>query len=463
MLNFPVTPLRLMLVDDEYEISDVPNQFEQAARSEDPTCEVILCKKATDALEKLRELARRGEKVHFVAMDYMLGRGDIKPLDFLSSYLAQNPGGYWCWSSAFSHEAYPELLGSQANGLLHTRMLAGFDKSNPEGFGTALRELTSRLKGDLKKHTEEETEVVILTDRETLQIFEGSLVRKEGNRAFSNLDELVPGCEIFENAAIIHAPSLPGKATRFTDAIVTRQCMGRTSVADQSRLKWKAWVGRKYFEPITIFTANKFSKEFAPDNWLKYATLFNLNLTWLDAASENNWRGSILRTIDGKKWTELDDGVEAVKVAKQAGAVWSNIAPKNFIAQFRPWATAYRSLRATSFFQGIDDMSGELKECDEGLPLQAASGQTKMRVSPEAALYIDWGDRLYDVRNRVEVPIQPNADPRQTSPSLSDAPTVKSPDAAIPATLQNAVRSGKKNRAGGKPPAKGPTIKAKRR
>src|SRR5262245_11282531 len=43
----------------------------------------------------------------------------------------------------------------------------------------------------------------------------------------SVLDVLVPGCKIFDNAVIIHVPSLPANATCFLDGIIPRPSKSR--------------------------------------------------------------------------------------------------------------------------------------------------------------------------------------------------------------------------------------------
>jgi hypothetical protein len=390
----PLRRLRLLLVEDQEEGGVLKTQLETAAQAvaggtQPLMVEVQWVRNIKHARDYYSQLRQEGKQLHFVAMDYRLAAPD-DPLAFLDWYLKQNPCGYWCWCTAHADKVYPPTV-SPAYIHLHRRMLTAYAK--PSGtFEQPLKELVQRTQADLRGRTPFETKKLILTDRETLAVIDGWVVRKEGDYVCAFDDELVPGFHEFDVSVLIHVPDLRD-AENFAEGIIRRSGSKRVRQDEQSKLR-KAWVGRKGYKAWSWHTAKNFSIEFGgKGDWAKFASQFNVNLLWLTVAAKRGWSGSLLEE-HGKA---LNSKLPAVQ-QHGAHALWSQLGDKNFPSHFRPWAHVYQRLNASAFWMEVSDDSTGPSAGDDGSPRRAWEEEVRMTIDPGASLYIDRGEKLYEIR-----------------------------------------------------------------
>jgi hypothetical protein len=396
----PLGCLRGLLVEDRKEDADAIRDWfhtdcenfvkQHQGLSFEP---IAWCSNIDDAKKHYSKLRAAGKQLHFVMMDYGLS-GEDNPFVFLEFYIKHNPRGYWCWCTGNDDKVYPPTM--RAHERLGLRMLNAFVKASTKSFTLLLTQLVERIKQDLSTCVSLKTNTVILTSRRTLKVVDGWVVREDkgGRCAFD--DDLVPGFPQFDDAVLIHVPFMLAAANNFTDGIVDRGTM------QDSATRSKVWVGRKGYRAWNWQTAQEFSSEFRPNNVALLASQFNVNLLWLAVASSKaDWMGSLL----ARNGRGLDKSLQIVATHGQK-AVLSRVGFKNFPAVFRPWAHVYQELNASAFWMEVPLGTTLASQGDSGSPRRAWRGETSMTIDRDAALYIDRGIYLYDVRTSTKIAAQ---------------------------------------------------------
>jgi hypothetical protein len=353
---------------------------------------IAWCRNTDDARDHYNILRAAGKQIHFVMMDYMLSDGD-DPFNFLEFYIKHNPRGYWCWCTGNDDKVFQPTM--REHPRLGLRMLIPFVKACTNSYELLLYQLVESIKRDLSTCVPLKTKTVILTSRPTLKVVDGWVVREDNGRKCAFDDDLVPGFPQFDYAVLIHVPNVLAAASNFTDGIIDR-----ATISDSAN-RSKVWVGRKGHQAWNWQKAPDFSPEFRRNNVALWASQFNVNLLWLAVASQAGWSGSLL----GQNGKGLNKSLGIV-AAHGHKAVLSRVGPKNFAAVFRPWAHVYQKLNATAFWMEVQLGTTAASEGNEGSPRRAWRGEASMTIDRDAALYIDRGKYLYDVRTSTMIPEQ---------------------------------------------------------